>query len=49
MTSNKDLAEVLTIDANAYGSGWGVEVKASFSYKKDYSLKTNEVALRAHH
>ena len=47
--STKELANSFSMDAEVYGSGWGVEAKASFSYKKSFSLKEDEVVLRATH
>jgi len=47
--SAKELAESLSVDASAWGSGWGVSAKASFSYSNDYKMNTNDVVLRARH
>ena len=32
-----------------WGSGWGIEVKAEFSYSKQSTMSANEVVLLASH
>ena len=48
-TTVKEMSDSLAIDASAWGTGWGVTAKASFSYSKSNTMKDDEVVLRAKH